>query len=134
MTRAPQQMREKLGFEFGNWPASCSSKNAFVFTNEGNSVKQRRKGSATGSCRRYGLSQRKFSVNDLQVQENCSDEPISGRGGCRFSDTGEKVQVTKLRAIMAKAVFNPKKMKIITVVSFIRKHDADITGVWILNP
>ena len=54
-----------------------------------------------------GLSQRKFSVNDLQVQENCSDEPISGRGG--FSDTGEKVQVTKLRAIMAKAVFSPKK-------------------------
>ena len=48
---------------------------------------------------------------------------------CRFSDTGEKVQVTKLRAIMAKAVFNPKKLKIITVVSFIRKHDADITGV-----
>ena len=48
-------------------------------------------------------------MNDLQVQENCSDEPISGRGGCRFSDTGEKVQVTKLRAIMAKAVFNPKK-------------------------
>ena len=29
-----------------------------------------------------GLSQRKFSVNDLQVQENCSYEPISGRGGC----------------------------------------------------
>ena len=56
-----------------------------------------------------GLIQRKFSVNDLQVQENCSHEPISGRGGCRFSDTGEKVQVTKLRAIMAKAVFNPKK-------------------------
>ena len=57
-----------------------------------------------------GLSQRKFSVNDLQVQENCSHEPISGRGGWRFSsDTGEKVQVTKLRAIMAKAVFNPKK-------------------------
>ena len=28
-----------------------------------------------------GLSQRKFSVNDLQVQENCLDEPISGRGG-----------------------------------------------------
>ena len=56
-----------------------------------------------------GFSQRKFSVNDLQVQENCSDEPISGRGGCRFSDTGEKVQVTKLRAIMAEAVFNPKK-------------------------
>ena len=56
-----------------------------------------------------GLSQRKFSVNDLQVQENCSHEPISGRGGCRFSDTGEKVQVTKLRAIMAEAVFNPKK-------------------------
>ena len=56
-----------------------------------------------------GLSQRKFSVNDwLQVQENCSHKPISGRGGCRFSDTGEKVQVTKLRAIMAKAVFNPK--------------------------
>ena len=27
-----------------------------------------------------GLSQRKFSVNDLQVQENCSYEPISGRG------------------------------------------------------
>ena len=77
-----------------------------------------------------GLSQRKFSVNDLQVQENCSHEPISGRGGCRFSDTGEKVQVTKLRAIMAKAVFNPKKkLKIITAVSFIRKHDADITGV-----
>ena len=25
-------------------------------------------------------SQRKFSVNDLQVQENCSYEPISGRG------------------------------------------------------
>ena len=49
-----------------------------------------------------GLSQRKFSVNDLQVQENCSHQPISGRGGCRFSDT-------KLRAIMAKAVFNPKK-------------------------
>ena len=23
-----------------------------------------------------GLSQRKFSVNELQVQENCSDEPI----------------------------------------------------------
>ena len=44
-----------------------------------------------------GLSERKFSVNDLQVQENCSDEPISGRGGCRFSDTGEKVQVTLLR-------------------------------------
>ena len=44
------------------------------------------------------LSQRKFSVNDLQVQENCSREPISGRGGCRFGDTGEKVQVTKLRA------------------------------------
>ena len=65
-----------------------------------------------------GLSQRKFSMNDLQVQENCSHEPISGRGGCRFSDTGEKVQVTKLRAIMAKAVFNKKKLKIITVVSF----------------
>ena len=56
-----------------------------------------------------GSSQRKFSVNDLQVQENCSHEPISGRGGSRFSDTGENVQVTKLRAIMAKAVFNPKK-------------------------
>ena len=28
-----------------------------------------------------GSSQRKFSVNDLQVQENCSHEPISGRGG-----------------------------------------------------
>ena len=55
-----------------------------------------------------GLSQRKFSVNDLQVQENCS-HPISGRGGCRFSDTGEKVQATKLRAILAKAVFNKKK-------------------------
>ena len=68
-------------------------------------------------------------MNDLQVQENCSHKPISGRGGCRFSDTGEKVQVTKLRAIMAKAVFNKKKLKIITVVSFIRKHDADITGV-----
>ena len=27
-----------------------------------------------------GLAQRKFSVNDLQVQENCSHEPISGRG------------------------------------------------------
>ena len=57
-------------------------------------------------------------MNDLQVQENCSHEPISGRGGCRFSDTGEKgekVQVTKLRAIMAKVVFNPKKLKIITV-------------------
>ena len=76
-----------------------------------------------------GLSQRKFLVNDLQVQEDCSHEPISGRGGCRFSDTGEKVQVTKLRAIMPKVVFNPKKLKIITLVSFIRKHDADITGV-----
>ena len=56
-----------------------------------------------------GFSQRKFSVTDLLVQENCSDEPISGRGGYRFSDTGEEVQVTKLRAIMAKAVFNLKK-------------------------
>ena len=44
-----------------------------------------------------GLSQRKFSVNDLQVQENCSHQPISGRGRCRFSNRGEKVQVTKLR-------------------------------------
>ena len=48
-------------------------------------------------------------MNDLQVQENCSHEPISGRGGCRFSDTGEKVQVTKLRVIIAKAVFQSKK-------------------------
>ena len=44
-----------------------------------------------------GLSERKFSVN-VQVQENCSHQPISGRGGCRFSDTGEKVQVTLLRS------------------------------------
>ena len=42
-----------------------------------------------------GLTQRKFSVNDLQVQENCSHKPISGCGGFRFSDTGEKVQVTE---------------------------------------
>ena len=73
-------------------------------------------------------------MNDLQVQENCSHEPISGRGGCRFSDRGEKVQVTKLRAIMAKAVFNPKKkLKIITVVSFhsqaLRRQKEIITGV-----
>ena len=47
-------------------------------------------------------------MNDLQVQQNCSHKPISGRGRCRFSDRGEKVQVTKLRAIMAKAVFNKK--------------------------
>ena len=108
-------MREKLGFEFdqqyafaiGNRRASCSSENAFVFIDEGNSGKQRRKVQPQVCV--AGLSQRKFSVNDLQVKENCSHEPISGRGGCRFSDTGEKVQVTKLRAIMAKAVFNKKK-------------------------
>ena len=93
-------------FALGNWCTSCSFENAFVFTDEGNSVKQRRKGLEKVCV--ADLSQRKFSVNDLQVQENCSREPISGLGGCRFGDTGEKVQVTKLRAIMAKAVFNPK--------------------------
>ena len=46
-----------------------------------------------------GLTLRKFSVNDLQVQENCSHKPISGRGGFRFSDTGEKVQVTEAESV-----------------------------------
>ena len=40
-----------------------------------------------------GLSERKFSVNGLQVQENCSHEPISGRGGFRFSDTGGRYRL-----------------------------------------
>ena len=82
-----------------------------------------------------GLSQRKFSVNDLQVQENCSDEPISGRGGCMFSDTGEKVQVTKLRAIMAKAVFNPKKTEdhYSGVISFASMTQTEKNHYWSVN-
>ena len=85
-----------------------------------------------------GLSQRKFSVNDLQVQENCSHEPISGRGGCRFSDTGEKVQVTKLRAIMAKAVFNPKKNNktedhYSSVISFTSMTQTERNHYWSVN-
>ena len=82
-----------------------------------------------------GLSQRKFSVNDLQVQENCSHEPISGRGGCRFSDTGEKVQVTKLRATMAKAVFNPKKTEdhYSSVISFASMTQTERNHYWSAN-
>ena len=84
-----------------------------------------------------GLSQRKFSENDLQVQENCSHEPISGRGGCRFSDTGEKVQVTKLRAIMAKAVFNPKKKTTedhySSVISFASMTQTERNHYWSVN-
>ena len=82
-----------------------------------------------------GLSQRKFSVNDLQVQENCSLEPISGRGGCRFSVTGEKVQVTKLRAIMAKVVFNPKKTEdhYSSVISFTSMMQTERNHYWSVN-
>ena len=82
-----------------------------------------------------GLSQWKFSVNDLQVQENCSHEPISGRGGCRFSDTGEKVQVTKLRAIMAKAVFNPQKTEdhYSSVISFASMTQTERNHYWSVN-
>ena len=83
-----------------------------------------------------GLSQRKFSVNDLQVQENCSHEPISGRGGCRFSDTGEKVLVTKLRAIMAEAVFNPKKKTedhYSSVISFASMMQTERNHYWSVN-
>ena len=83
-----------------------------------------------------GLSQRKFSVNDLQVQENCSHQPISGRGGCRFSDTGEKVQVTKLRAIMAKAVLNPKKNTgdhYSSVISFASMMQTERNHYWSVN-
>ena len=83
-----------------------------------------------------GLSQRKFSVNDPQVQENCSHEPISGRGGCRFSDTGEKVQVTKMRAIMAKAVFNPKKTTedhYSGVISFASMTQTERNHYWSVN-
>ena len=82
-----------------------------------------------------GLSQRNFSVNDLQVQENCSHEPISGRGGCRFSDRGEKVQVTKLRAIMAKAVFNKKKTEdhYSSVISFASMTQTERNHYWSVN-
>ena len=75
-----------------------------------------------------GLSQRKFSVNDLQVQENCSDEPISGRGGCRFSDA-------KLRAIMAKAVFNQKNPEdhYSSVISFASMMQTERNHYWSVN-
>ena len=63
MIRAPQHMRGKLGFAFefdqqhansySKWRASWPFENAFVFVDEGNWVKQRRKGSATGLCRRF---------------------------------------------------------------------------------
>ena len=113
MTRAPQQMRENLALNLINSTPlhlatdvipvllRMSSQMKEIASNKGEKVQPQ-------VCV-AGLSQWKFSVNDLQVQENCSHKPISGRDGCRFSDTGEKVQVTKLRAIMAKAVFNPKK-------------------------
>ena len=80
------------------------------------------------------LSQRKFSVNDLQVQENCSQEPISGRGGCRFSDTGEKVQVTKLRAIFKR--FSIKKKTedhYSSVISFASMMQTEINHYWSVN-
>ena len=96
MTRAPEQMREKLGFEFDQLTFSCllrmllSSQMKEIASNKGEKVQPQ-------VCV-AGLSERKFSVNDLQVQENCSHQPISGRGGYRVSDTGEKVQVTLLRS------------------------------------
>ena len=56
-------MREKLGFAlefdeqraygFGKRRAPWPSENVFVFVDEGNCLKQRRKGSATGLCRRF---------------------------------------------------------------------------------
>ena len=74
-------------------------------------------------------------MNDVQVQENCSDEPISGRGGCRFSDRGEKVQVTKLRAIMAKVVFNPQKTEdhYSSVISFASMTQTERNHYWSVN-
>ena len=85
-----------------------------------------------------GLSQRKFSVNDLQVQENCSHEPISWLGAGSVTRAKVGVQVTTLRAIMVKVVFDLKNLKIITVASFYsqawRSHKETITGEQILNP
>ena len=65
-----------------------------------------------------GLSQRKLSVNDLQVQENCSHEPISRLGA--GSVTRAKVGSTSYNpeSDYGESGFSSKKLKIITVASF----------------
>ena len=74
----PFEFDQQRASGFGRQRASWPSKNAFVFVDEGNCTNNGEEVQPQVCV--AGLSQRKFSVNDLQVQENCSHEPISRLG------------------------------------------------------